>query len=358
MKTLYKQNSDGGLQEWTIAAKGNSVTTVYGQVGGKLQTTVDLIREGKNLGRANATTPEAQALAQAQQQYDAKLKKGYQPSMALAASTKNVLGAVEPMLAFPIEKKPKAVEFPALAQPKLDGLRCIAIIEDGKARLFSRTQKPIATVPHIVAELEALYKGQTLVVDGELYSHAMSDDFNSIIHLVKRDDVHADSKAMEYHCYDVVAPGGYMERTQPLRAGKYCKLVETVWVKSMAELEDYQAKAVGLGYEGAMYRNVSGPYEHKRSAYLLKVKTFVDSEFLITGAEEGSGKLMGCVGAFTLVTDKGVAFKAMPICTLAQAKEYWRVRASLVGRYGTVKFQGMTPDGSLRFPKFKAVRED
>jgi ATP-dependent DNA ligase len=355
MKTfnkLYRQGSTGAIQEWQVSVAGSLVRTTYGQVGGAMQTTTDIVKNCRN-----SATLEDQALAQAQQDYDRKLKKGYQPDLAKAKSTKNVLAAIEPMLAFPIEKKPKAVVFPALAQPKLDGLRCIAIIEDGKAKLFSRTQKPILTVPHIVAELEVLYKGMDIIIDGELYSHKLSADFNAITHLVKRDDVHPDSRTMELHQYDVVGDTGWKERTKELSCGKYCMIVETVEVNSMEDLMEYQAKCIGQGFEGCMFRNPTGAYENKRSANLLKVKTFEDSEFKITGAEEGTGRLMGAIGAFTLVTEAGVAFKAKPACTLAQSQAYWRDRKSYVGKMGTVKFQGRTPDGSLRFPVFKAVRD-
>jgi len=356
--TLYKQSSTGQIQRWAISVSGNAVTTEYGIDGGKMQTTTDLVKEGTNIGKCNEATPAEQAVRQAQQTWDAKVKKGYTADVLRAAETKNTLGAVQPMLAFPIEKKERHVVFPALAQPKLDGLRCIAIIRSGKARLFSRTQKPIDTVPHIVAELERLHKGASITLDGELYSHKFKDDFNEIIHLVKRDETHADSSLIEYHVYDIVALGGYERRAQAIVAGGHVRLVETVKVASMAELEAYQAKCIERGYEGCMYRNPSGEYENKRSANLLKVKTFQDGEFKITGAEEGKGKLMGAVGAFVLVTGAGVEFRAHPMGTLALWKDYWKRRASLIGKMATVKFQGKTPDGSLRFPVFKCVRTD
>jgi len=360
-KTLFKQTNTGKIQTWTIQVDGNAVTIEFGLSDGKKQTTTDIVKEGTNIGRSNATTPEEQAILQAQQEYDAKLKKGYVLDITKAEEKKNNLQAIEPMLAFPIEKKEKYVVFSALAQPKLDGFRCIAIIEDGKARLFSRTQKPIDTMPHIVAELEDVFRGQSIILDGELYNHELKDNFNEIAHLAKRDDVHADSKKIEYHVYDVVAPGSYNNRMKALwttLSGReqYIRSVETITVKCREELEDYQAKCVSLGYEGCIYRNPEGLYENKRSHNLLKVKTFQDDEFKIVGVEEGSGKLMGAVGAFILVTKNGAQFGAKPACTLAQSQEYWENRKGYIGKMGTVKFQALTPDGVPRFPVFKTVR--
>lgn len=354
--TLYRQNNTGKIQQWRVYVEGNKVVTVYGLVDGKHQTTTDVIKAGKNLGKANATTAETQAEAQASQEFEAKIKEGYVQDIAKARTVKNALAAVEPMLAFPIEKKEKYVKFPALAQPKLDGLRCIAIIAQGKARLFSRTQKEYTTVPHIVKELETLYADATIILDGEIYSHQFKDDFNSITHLAKRDDVHEDSTALEYHVYDVVGPGGFRDRYN-VRVGKYVRAVNTVDVFSREDLEEYQATCVENGYEGAMLRNPTGEYENKRSSNLLKVKTFQDMECKILGVEEGAGKLMGAVGAFVMETDKGVGFKAKPMGTLALSQEYWKNRKALIGRYGTVKFQSLTPDFVPRFPVFKALRD-
>lgn len=364
LATLYKQTSTGKVQQWHISVDDNKVTTVYGLVGGKLQTTVDIVKEGKNLGRSNATTPETQATAEAQQSYDGKLKEGYVTDIKLAGSTKNTLDAVEPMLAHPIENKEKYVTFPAWSQPKFDGLRCIAIIKNGKATLYSRTQKEYITVPHINVELEKIfssYSGADLVLDGELYNHKFKKDFNKITSLIKREDVHPDHELVQYHIYDVVSSESYSKRVSilwtPLKEAKYCFSVETKEVKSRDELEEYQAECVERGYEGCMYRSKAGGYEHKRSATLLKVKNFIDAEFLIVGVEEGSGKLMDRVGAFYFELGDGKRFKAKPACTLEQSKEYWDNRKACIGKWATVKYQNLTPDGVPRFPVMKCIRD-
>lgn len=361
MKTLYKQTSAGKIQQWTISVKENKVTTVYGLTDGKKQETTDIISEGKNLGRSNATTPETQALAQAEQLYEAKLKEGYVTDKDLAASTKNTLAAIKPMLAHPIEEKEKYAVFPALAQPKLDGARCIAIIENGVVRLFSRTQKEWLTMPHIVEELERLFAGETITLDGEFYDHEYKDDFNKIMSIIKRDDLHPEHKLVQYHIYDVAGPGTFTARTKVLDLflpdAKYCKEVQTVTVKSREDLDEYQSVCVENGYEGCIYRNPSGLYENKRSKYLLKVKTFQDAEFTIVDMEEGKGKLMGHVGAFFLQIPKGSTFKAPPIGSHELLAEYWKNKKACIGKKATIKFQNYTPDGVPRFPKLKCIRD-
>src|SRR5690606_16762769 len=125
-----------------------NVETEYGQVGGVLQVTQDLVSEGKNIGKKNETTPLQQAALQAQQHWDKKKKQGYTEDLELASSTDNVLEAIKPMLAHVYEDHPKKITWPAYVQPKLDGMRCIAIVKDHRCKLYSRTQKPIDTMPH------------------------------------------------------------------------------------------------------------------------------------------------------------------------------------------------------------------
>lgn len=364
-ETLYQLATDGKkLKQWTISVQGNEVTTEYGYVGGKIQTTVDVVKAGKNIGRANGTTPETQALAQAQQQFDAKLKKGYVRDQAAASAQRNTLDGIEPMLAFPIESKSAYVSFPALAQPKLDGIRCLAIAKGGEVKLFTRTQKPISTVPHIVKELaETFGSADFIVLDGELYNHRYKKDFNKIVSLIRRDEIHPDHELVQYHIYDVVGTGSWGERTagvaEVIANAKFLKAVETKEVKSMAELEAYQQECILQGYEGCMYRNSGGIYEHKRSTNLLKVKSFKDAEFKVIGYEEGHGKLMGKVGCWVCETGKGQQFKAkpsgsqedLPLVGTKEAQEK-------IGKLLTVKYQQLTPDGVPRFPVAMRFREE
>jgi len=328
-----------------------------------MQTTVDVVKEGKNVGRSNETTASEQAELQAQQQFAAKLKEGYTPDRTLAESTKNTLDAVEPMLAHPIENKLKYVVFPALAQPKLDGARCIAIMKKGKVKLWSRTQKEYIASPHIVAEIEKLLgHKQDLILDGELYNHDYKKDFNTIMSLIKREDVHPNHELVQYHIYDVVGSGVWTDRTKVLAelgVARFCKKVETVVVRSQEELEEYQAVCVENGYEGCMYRNPDALYENKRSSGLLKVKDFKDDEFKIVDVEEGRGKLMGRVGAFycELNDGSGRQFKAKPMGTLTYVEELWKNKSECLGKMATVKYQNLTPDGMPRFPVLKCIRD-
>jgi DNA ligase 1 len=388
--TLYKQNNTGKIQQWTVFVDGRLVTVAYGQSDGKLQTSVDIIKSGKNLGKSNETTPEGQALLKAQQLFDKKIKEGYVENITDAQENKNNLEGVEPMLAFDIEKKKNHVTYPAYVQPKLDGFRCIAVVVDGEAKLFSRTQKEITTLPHIIAELQANF--QDIILDGELYSHELKHEFNTIASLVKRDEIHPDHERIEYHVYDTVMDSGFTERNLILRYLlqendlKSIVYVPTRPVSNEKEVEEHFHRFLSEGYEGAMYRNPSTHYEHKRSASLLKLKVFEDDEFVVVGAEEGSGKLMGTAGAIKVV-DPNWTEEDIEKIKKATGKDYFKAKLksfedengkrteskeafqarckdwlvnidNYKGKMLTVKFQGRSVYNVPRFPIALRLRED
>ena len=363
-KTLYRKNNKGSIQAWTVSYKENKVFIVWGVMESlKFQETVETTK-AKNVGKANGTTPEEQAKVRAQQLYDKKIKEGYTPDLDLARSTNNVLDGVKPMLAFPIEKKEKYVSFPAFVQPKLDGVRCIAVIVDGKCTLYTRSQKVINTVPHINAGLENIFENVNLTLDGELYNHDYKENFNKIISLIKRDEVHEDHKLIQYHIYDLIEKNvTYDKRIFKLGIFKpfienedYLELTETKFIENYDGVSSLLKRYLTLGYEGAMLRSQYGLYENKRSTGLLKIKTMQDAEFKIVGVLEGKGKLAGHAGSFVCMTSNGKTFKAKLKGKLEYLKECLINFDKYEGQSLTVQYQNLTPDGLPRFPVGLRIR--
>jgi len=376
--TLYKQNTSGKIQQWQVSTADNQVTCVYGQLGGKQQTTGDVVKKGKNIGKSNETTPAQQANLKAQQLFDKKVKEGYVEDINRARENRNNLDGVVPMLAFELAKKKKHVEFPAFAQPKLDGFRCIAVVNNGKCSLYSRTQKPITTLPHIVAEIESLFTGD-IILDGEIYNHELKHEFQRIQSLVKRDEVHEEHEIIQYHVYDAVDTGKpFRSRIALIQdsipdSARFLKKVPTIKVLSEESLERHFHDFLAKGYEGAMYRHADMVYEQKRSHSLLKLKVFEDAEFEVFGVEEGTGKLMGMAGAIWVrEPDTGIEFKAKLKShedengKRVESKEEFQSRCrdwfdnfeKYKGRMLTVKFQGRSVYNKPRFPVALRLREE
>ena len=358
--TLYKKTSKGQDQYWRIEVKGATIITYYGKVGGTEMTTEDTIKEGKNLGKANETTPQEQAQLEASSQWEKKLKKGYVQDIEDARKGKTIHeGGVFPMLAFPFSKQGHKIVYPAYVQPKLDGHRCIA----DKAALWSRTRKPISSMPHIVAELEKL--SLPCILDGELYNHAYRDKFEEITHFIRQVEPAEGCEVVQYHIFDIAADGPFSERLawmkKNLRArkGSPLVLVETKLVQDEDELMIAFEEFLEEGYEGAIVRNSNGLYVNKRSYDLQKIKEFDDAEFHIIGIEEGRRKLQGhAIFICQLPTSDGT-FKVKMKGETAALKAFFDKPSLWKGKELTVQFQGYTGKNNVpRFPIGLRIRED
>jgi DNA ligase 1 len=369
LTTLYKKTSTGAIQEWSIFVKdvGTAgpvicVVTRYGQVGGKIQETSDLISKGKNVGKKNETTPLQQAEFEAIAKWEKQKKKGYVESIDGAEADELddlIEGGILPMLAHKFSEHGHKVKYPCFVQPKLDGIRCIAIVKDGACTLWSRTRKQINSCPHIVQELEALFESVDVVLDGELYNADFKDNFEHIVHLVRQEEPNERCTDIQYHIYDVVTSHSFETRFLGFSRlmshiededSSSLRLVVTEKCSSEDKVMDFFDKYKGMGYEGAMLRNADSKYVNKRSYNLLKVKEFDDGEFDIIGIEEGRGKLQGHVGAFVCQTPDGQEFKAKMSGDTAKLREFFNNHSLWHGKRLTVQHQGLTAYGVPRFP--------
>jgi len=401
LPTLYKKTTVGKVQTWQIVVDGDKYRTISGQQDGKKITNKWTTCYPKNVDKANATTAEEQALKEAEAKHEKKLKAGYHLNLKNISKKR----FYEPMLAQDFKNKLRQKEVMAeigseakdgvrrqwtnyvFSQPKLDGIRCIAMREG----LFTRSGKKITAVPHIHEALESFFeKYPNATLDGELYNHAYKDDFNKIIHLVRKqnltDEHLAESKEMiQYHIYDAPVIG----KDNPFRKGgaytekdlfsdrhdvleaqfsylrydnlntKYddaLVIVETTEVNSREHLDELYGEYVEQGYEGQMVR-LDGPYENKRSPKLLKRKEFVDKEYTILGYEEGEGNRTGTIKHFKFKNEDGKEFHSNVKGSFEYLAELLEKADDLIGMDATVKFFNLTPDGVPRFPYVIAIRD-
>lgn len=375
---LFKKNSNHSIQYWEISVEhklSNSIIrTEYGQLNTlNPQETHDLINFGKNIGKSNETTYMQQAELEALYRWEKKKKRGYVEKIDDATSGKVdtlIAGGIDPMLAHSYDKQGHKIIFPCYVQPKLDGHRCIAIIQNGKCSLWSRTRKPITSVPHInkelLTKLSENASNPNWIIDGELYSSKFKNDFESISHIVRQQEPDPNHTDIEYHIYDCVLTNdefSYRWRILENNLGnsnKYCKLVDTRYILQESDIKIWFDNYIKQGYEGLMLRNCKGGYENKRSYNLQKLKKFEDAEFKVVGIIEGKGKLHGHVGSFTCydpVSDK--TFDVKMSGNIDKLKEYFTNDKLWYGKMLTVQFQGRTgKKGVPRFPIGLRFREN
>ena len=367
---LYSLNSNGSIQRWSISVEDNRIVKEYGQIGGKMQLITDIVKDGKNIGKSNETSPEEQAIAEATAQWEKKLKSGYSKTQkdarAGVVDAKFVTGGIEPMLAHKFRDHADKIKFPAFVQPKLDGIRCIAIIADGVATLWSRTRKPITGVPHIIKDLETKFPDANIIFDGELYNHSYKNKFEEIVSFVRQEIPKVGHEVVEYHIYDIVdatktfkqrhewlvTNGENIERNTPM----VLSLVHTHEVEDEDVLMYWFTSWRLAGYEGAMVRNSKSMYEGKRSYGLQKIKEFDDAEFKITGIKSGRGRMVDCA-IFTCTNKNGDLFDCKMEGSLDVLKEILKNPRSVIGKMLTVRYQGFTNGNMPRFPIGVCVRD-
>ena len=368
---LYGVSSTGKTKTWMyeVINSGNNTATLkitHGYLDGKMQEDVKIYSEGKNIGRANETTPFEQALKEAISLSEKKKDSGYSESHEDASSHDNSSGMFLPMLAHTWDKHSSKISFPAFVQPKFDGARMLAKKEAGVVSLWSRKGKKINTLAHITKQLDSIMSDGDCF-DGEAYKHGWT--FQRTISAIKK--VSADTKDLEYHIYDSPTTSSFEKRfvqkhclQKPENIGhavafagtKNIFVCPTIKVASEKEMFDIEESAVNLSYEGIMVRNSAGLYKYKDRSYdLQKVKRFEDSEFEIIGGKEASGRDSGTV-VFSCITKEGLTFDVRPTGSIEERAEYLDNLRSYIGKPLTVKHQGFTDDKKPRFPVGLRVR--
>jgi DNA ligase-1 len=369
---LYGKSTTGKIKSWKVevikASEEESIIRIeHGYSDGKKQEDVRSVTSGKNIGKANETTPYQQAISEAKSDFNKKRDEGY------AESVDNIkeesYGFFLPMLAHKWDDHASKIKFPAVLEPKYDGFRCLAKKEDGIIYLWSRKGKALDIPTEIKEELsKILAEGES--ADGELYRHGWG--FQRIASAIKKRN--ADTPGLHYYIYDApVLNKSFQERFLnrwsgvPTELSSDPKFVDGTSrivlcpnkvVNSAEEVMEGQAQAIEAGYEGAMVRNLASEYMFKnRSSSLLKVKSFEDAEFEIIGGKEGQGREAGMV-VFKCKTSDGTEFDVRPRGTQEERSLMWQNLNSYIGKPLTVKYQGLTDDGRPRFPVGLHIRPD
>ena len=233
---------------------------------------------------------------------------------------------IKPMLAYKAGIKPIDFSEQVYIQPKLDGVRCL-FTKDGA---FSRTGKQFMNVKHIENELQPLFNDYpNLILDGELYNHALKNDFEKIISLVRKqkptDDDRLEAKSLvEFHWYDIIDDDNdilFIDRSKfihellsdffPGADAHHVFPLVTLRVDSLDKARAIHDANLAGGFEGSIIR-LNKVYECKRSYNLQKFKDFSDKEATIIDYVEGKGKRAGTLGKFIMRDEAGIEFGCPP----------------------------------------------
>jgi len=258
-----------------------------------------------------------------------------------------------------------------IVERKLDGIRCFSIVRDGAVIMYARSGKPITNFidsigPSLIAMGDGCY-------DGEL----MGEDFVALMRQAyRKGDVETDGTFLalfdfcsleEWDSKD--ATTSYVDRLVTLYDristldDDSKKLITYVDKETLSVSEDSDLvkvlhdKFVSEGFEGAMIKNPQAPYQFKRSYDIMKLKAFFDVDLPVDDLLEGRGKHVGTLGAF-VVYHQGVKVQIGSGLSDEIRSEIWDNKEKYIGRTIEIRYQEITPDGSLRFPTFVCFRND
>ncbi len=365
--TLYSVSSKGKIKEWTVSVHSNddgtaSIIREHGYTGAKIQKNEKIIKVGKNIGKANETSPYEQSVSEALSMRQKRIDTGFTETVP---DLENFAPPELPMLALSFVKRGHNIEYPCLTQPKLNGVRCFAKKVDENTIVYtSRKGKKYDTIDHLTPLLlDRMNIGD--ILDGEIYIHGKT--FQHIVRLVKK--LRKESITLQYHVYDMICDGQptmpFYVRSASLRERfglRQCEpeivYVETQTSSSEADVKLMHDEFVRQGYEGVIIRNVDGVYKFdNRSADLQKYKEFFDEEFEIVGGDQGTGLHEGCVIFTCSVGKDGPVFNVYPRGSLQARRDMYNDLPNLIGKQLTVRFQEKSEDNIPIFPIGIVVRD-
>lgn len=289
------------------------------------------------------------------------------------------------------------IEFPAMVQLKLDGMRFNAIVtqEDGeykKVEFRSRNGK-LLNIPsdtfteqfRLMAEMMSLgdivFDGELLILDSDnnpidrqtgngilskSIKGTMSESEATTVHATLWDAIpYVPFQEGKYNTPYRIRFNDLKDFVETMRRGEdYAKcisLVETQVAVDYDSAEKIFQEYLERGEEGIILKDREGIWENKRSKGQIKFKGELECDLLITDVEEGTGKYDGLLGAIVCETACGT-IKVNVGSGFNEDQRKTLTKKDLVGKVVAVKYnariKNKSGDESLFLPIFVEVRED
>jgi ATP-dependent DNA ligase len=126
-------------------------------------------------------------------------------------------------------------------------------------------------------------------------------------------------------------------------------------------VETWKASAKRIwekGGEGLILKQCEAVYmPEKRNHTLMKIKEELTLDMEVVGLVEGHGKYQGTTGALIVMEKNGNKHQVSGM-TDKERNDWWVDKDSIIGKVVEIKAMKRLKDGSLREPRFKAVRWD
>jgi len=176
LDTLYAYTAESKIKVWRIGAIENADGTATilaksGLKGGSLVKHETHVKVGKNLGKANATTPYEQACKEAKAKHQKKLDKGYVTAIGQWTQLPLPMRLHQFWPTAGQKGHGHKLIYPVLGQAKLNGVHCLTKNHQTNPVFLSKTlkdyNKVLSKTPQ-GAQLKKPFSGTSEPPDGEI----------------------------------------------------------------------------------------------------------------------------------------------------------------------------------------------
>ena len=266
------------------------------------------------------------------------------------------------------------------ASQKLDGVRCLAIVdENGKCNFYSRQGKTFDTLDVLKNEIESL-KLTNVVFDGEvcIVDDSGAENFQGIMKEIKRKDHTIKNPKYKVFDYLTLEEFDTQQSTRKLSERLMICLdngllphvdkLEQWKVESDKHFQQLAELATKNNWEGLILRK-DCEYKGKRSNDLLKVKKFFDEEYVVKSIENAVHRVIidGLEVEEEMLSNVVIEHKGCDVGVgsgfdQAERRMYFKNPELIIGKTITVQYfeETLNQNGchSLRFPVVKHVYEN
>ena len=251
-------------------------------------------------------------------------------------------------------------------EPKIDGLRCLAIVRGQSVLLLSRNGLEFTSADHLKPQILQLVSGQgDCVLDGEL----TSGNFNESSSAVRKKDLQ--DEYINYSTFDFLHMEEWKTPVEHYSTRRYrledlyrskgglpnLVLVPSYRVSSEDEIMKFYNFFLDKGYEGGMVKRADGLYRKRKHRDWMKLKETKEVDLLVESLVQGEGKYHGMLGALICkFNGKRVSIGAG--FTDEERELWWKEPNLIIRKVIEVHYHQVTPDGSLRHPRLHKVRWD
>lgn len=343
--TLFKPTKTGAIQQWTIETHGDSFTCTYGQLNGAMQTQTTKCAS-KNIGKSNETTPEQQAILEAEALVTKKLKSGYSYEITSIPSVQL------PMKVKSYQDQIKNVIFPCISTPKLNGVNGLYKRTFDSLTLYSRGGEVYPEIPHLTPYIhDIMNELQCNELNAELYIHG--EHLQDIQSAVKKPKPL--SSKLTCNIFDIPdSDEDYGARRNRLIrlyntleaidhvSLNYIGFLTGVECNSHKDIETHYDQCMCQNLEGTVIKNTKALYQHNvRSSDMFKYKKTLSAEYQILdmGTDKNNHPVFHCG------TPEGRIFKVKPKGTDSERKAMVAsFETNYLHKWYTIEYEALSKD--------------